>query len=67
MVLTTEEKACLVCLTLEIMNADYKITDNEMRFYALMQQDFSLSNIVLKTAKLWILIKHWKFLKTCQT
>lgn len=43
MVLAEKEKACLVCLTLEIMNADYRITDNEMRFYTLMQKDFSLT------------------------
>lgn len=44
MVLSDNEKACLICLTLEIMNADYQITDNEMRYYSLMQKDFSLSN-----------------------
>ena len=43
MILTKEEKACLVSLTLEIINADCKITDNEMSFYALMQKDFSLT------------------------
>ena len=44
MILTEKEKACLISLTLEIMNADYKITANEMRFYNLMQKDFSLTN-----------------------
>lgn len=51
MVLTEKEKACLVSLTLEIMNADYKITDNEMRFYALMQKDFSLTEHDFKNGK----------------
>lgn len=43
MTLSEKEKASLVSLTLEIINADYKITDNEMRFYSLMQKDFSLT------------------------
>lgn len=51
MILTEKEKACLVSLTLEIMNADYKITDNEMRFYTLMQKDFSLTEYDFKNGQ----------------
>lgn len=43
MTLSEKEKACLVSLTLEIINADYRVSDNEMRYYSLMQKDFSLT------------------------
>lgn len=51
MVLTTEEKACVVCLTLELMNADYRITQNEVNFYALMQKYFSLTDSDFQNGK----------------
>lgn len=51
MILTEKEKACLVSLTLEIINADYKITDNEMRYYALMERDFSLTECDFKNGR----------------
>ena len=43
MILEQKERECVVCLALEIMNADYNVSDNEIRFFNLMARDFSLT------------------------
>lgn len=66
MVLTTEEKACVVCLTLELMNADYRITQNEVNFYALMQKQFSLTDSDFQNGKAMDPYNALNILKICQ-